>query len=943
MFCTSCGAQASSNARFCPACGTAVGSASGEAGRGTAALDANATLSGDNPGIEGATIAPQTPPPRKIPSSSQPQRPAKSGHVGTGLTSSDPISGGRFAAGQILAERYRIVALAGRGGMGEVYRAEDLRLSQLVAIKFLPQELSQDASALARFHSEVRIARQVSHPNVCRVFDIGDVDGIPFLSMEYVDGEDLASVVRRIGRLSPDKATEIARQIYAGMAAAHERGVIHRDLKPANVMLDGAGKIRVMDFGLAGIAASIQGSEIRAGTPAYMAPEQLEGREVTFKSDIYSLGLILYEILTGKRAFEASTLAELIKLREQGALTHPSTLVKDLDPLIERVMLRCLEKDPALRPASALQVAAALPGGDPLAAALAAGETPSPEMVAASGEKEGLSAKLAIGLLVAVVVGLILSIYISDRFKLNNRTPMENSPEVLTADAREIIRNLGYSTPAADAASEFGIDGFYLNYLEKHDKTPSRWDVLSSDRPAPLTFWYRESPRKMEPGSFFSSGGAGQVTTSDPPMMVSGMVRVTLDMRGRLTHFEAVPPQVDEPAATPAVGPSVPDWAPLFAAAGLRVGDFASVTPEWTPLAWGDSRAAWTRDLPGPNKITERLEAASYRGKPIYFDLIYPWDTPKRSTPYQQTTREKVSSIVLLTLLIGLLVASAFVARRNLRLNRGDTQGGARLAIFVFLAFMANWALRAHHIDNVDEFDGLFIALSWACLVTTMAFLLYLALEPFVRKNAPQTLIGWSRLMAGDFRDPLVGRDLLIAAVYGIWLTVFESSDNFLLPLFGKLPPSPGTITPDSLNGVRYALGTLPFFTLVFVLYGLFIFFLFFMVRLLVRNVWVAGLIIVLLGTFTNSGSEYPLLQMFYAAVIWGSIIFMLRRFGLLALVVGLVVQNVLIVFPLTSHFSRWYANAGVTGLLAIAILAAYGYRTAVAGQHLFSEAAFDK
>src|SRR5271163_647428 len=400
MFCTSCGAQASSNARFCPACGTAVGSASGEAGRGGAALDANATLSGDNPGIEGATIAPQTPPPRKIPSAPQPPRPAKSGHASSGLTSSDPISGGRFAPGQILAERYRIVALAGRGGMGEVYRAEDLRLSQLVAIKFLPQELSQDASALARFHSEVRIARQVSHPNVCRVFDIGDVNGIPFLSMEYVDGEDLASVVRRVGRLSPDKATEVARQICAGMAAAHEKGVIHRDLKPANVMLDGAGKVRVMDFGLAGIAARIQGSEIRAGTPAYMAPEQLEGRGVTIKSDIYSLGLILYEILTGKRAFEASTLPELIKLREQGALTNPSTLVKDLDPLIERVMLRCLEKNPALRPASALQVAAALPGGDPLAAALAAGETPSPEMVAASGEKEGLRPKVAIGMLI---------------------------------------------------------------------------------------------------------------------------------------------------------------------------------------------------------------------------------------------------------------------------------------------------------------------------------------------------------------------------------------------------------------------------------------------------------------------------------------------------------------------------------------------------------------
>jgi serine/threonine-protein kinase len=206
--------------------------------------------------------------------------------AGSVLTSSDPIGGGRFTLGQIIAERYRVVALAGRGGMGEVYRAEDLKLTQVVAIKFLPEALSQDPAALARFHAEVRTARQVSHPNVCRVFDIGEADGVLFLTMEYVDGEDLASVVRRIGRLSPDKATEVARQICAGLAAAHERGVIHRDLKPANVMLDGAGKIRITDFGLASIAASIKGADARAGTPAYMAPEQLAGREVTAKSDI---------------------------------------------------------------------------------------------------------------------------------------------------------------------------------------------------------------------------------------------------------------------------------------------------------------------------------------------------------------------------------------------------------------------------------------------------------------------------------------------------------------------------------------------------------------------------------------------------------------------------------------------------------------------------------
>ena len=333
MFCSNCGAQVSPTGKFCSSCGQVIDS------------DTGATLVGEEPDLEGATIAPPSRSARKTPSSRTPSRSPHPPSSSNPLTSSDAIGGGRFTPGQIIAERYRVVALAGRGGMGEVYRAEDLTLEQVVALKFLPAALSQDAAALARFHAEVRTARQVSHPNVCRMFDIGEADETLFLTMEYVDGEDLASVVRRIGRLSPDKATEIARQVCAGLAAAHERGVIHRDLKPANVMLDGAGKIRITDFGLAGIAASIKGADVRAGTPAYMSPEQLAGGDVSTKSDIYSLGLILYEILTGKRAFEASTLPELMKLRESGTITNPSTLVRDLDPLVERVILRCLETE----------------------------------------------------------------------------------------------------------------------------------------------------------------------------------------------------------------------------------------------------------------------------------------------------------------------------------------------------------------------------------------------------------------------------------------------------------------------------------------------------------------------------------------------------------------------------------------------------------------------
>ena len=819
-----------------------------------------------------------------------------------------------------------------------MYRAEDLKLSQIVAIKFLPASLSQDAGALARFHSEVRIARQVSHPNVCRVFDIGDAEGVPFLTMEYVDGEDLSSLIRRIGRLSADKAVEIARQTCAGLAAAHERGVIHRDLKPANLMLDSTGRIRITDFGLASIAATIEASDVRAGTPAYMAPEQLEGKEVTAKSDLYSLGLVLYEILTGKRAFNATTLPELIRQRESAVPASPSAIVRDLDPLVERVILRCLEKDPAQRPASALQVAAALPGGDPLAAALAAGETPSPEMVAAAGATEGMRPILAVTLLAVSVVTLLLLLFASDRFKLHNIAPLDNAPEVLAAHARQVIRQLGYTEPYADEAFSFSLQPDYLEYLQDHDKSPVRWSALSNGRPASAVFWYRQSPRLLRPQSFFSSVGDGSITTFDPPMLISGMVLVTLDMQGHLLHLEAVPPQKD----TPEDRVMVPNWPALLAAAGVDASAYHSVPPEWTPLAWGDSRAAWVGTVPAKINIPERIEAAAYRGRPVYFDVIYPWTTPDRAAPVVNKPRDRISIAILLILFLAVTISGLYVARRNVRLKRSDSRGAARLGVVVFLIFAAMWALRAHHVGSIDEFDTILIALGWALPITTLATVMYLALEPYVRRRDPHTLISWTRLLAGQWRDPLVGRDILIGTCYGVLLTLFEMSDNLLLPLFGKLPPMPSGIDPHNLVGVRLALGGLLVYVLAFLLYSLLIFFFLFLLRLLFKRDWIAATILVLIATGTNSPGEYPVLTYLLLGIIWTSIVLILKKVGLLALVVGLVVQNVLVVFPMTSHLSRWYANAGLTGIVVISALLAYGFFIGLAGRPLLTGAALD-
>ena len=306
------------------------------------------------------------------------------------LTSTDAIDHGRFAPGAILDGRYRIVGRLGTGGMGEVYRADDLKLGQPVALKFLPEAVDRDPARLTQLHTEVRMARQVSHPNVCRVYDIGEFEGHTFLSMEYVDGEDLASLLRRIGRFPQDRAIELARQICAGLAAAHERGVVHRDLKPANIMLDGSGRIRITDFGLAGVGRR-DAARRHAGLHGARAARR---REVTPRSDIYALGLVLYELFTGRRALEGSTLAELIAKREQAGITPPS---RDRSrPRSRRSSGRSCaasSRDPAqasARPRSPSP--ASLPGGDPLAAALAAGETPSPEMVAAAGDDERAAA-----------------------------------------------------------------------------------------------------------------------------------------------------------------------------------------------------------------------------------------------------------------------------------------------------------------------------------------------------------------------------------------------------------------------------------------------------------------------------------------------------------------------------------------------------------------------
>jgi serine/threonine protein kinase len=540
--CPSCEAEITQTAPFCAFCGKPVDP------------DLTATLAADTATLQSSTPRLASRPPSSWPSS----------HL---------RNEGRFAPGAMVAGRYRIIALLGRGGMGEVYRADDLSLGQQVALKFLPQTVT-DEYTLERFRNEVRIARRISHPNVCRVFDIGQADELNFLSMEYIDGEDLGSLLRRIGRLPGDKAAEISRKICAGVAAAHDKGVLHRDLKPANIMIDGRGEVLVTDFGLAAVAHEI--SDVRSGTPAYMAPEQLAGEEVTFKSDIYALGLVLYEVFTGKAAFDGKTLEEIVSVRRHSTPSRPSTLVKDLDPVVERTILHCLEADPSARPPSALAVAAALPGGDPLAAALAAGETPSPQIVAAAGETTGLKPALALAWLSVALAGLLAFFLLADRTSGINRMEVPYSSEILAQHARDMVRELGYTSPPADSADGFTFNDEYLDYLHDNPKLRTSWDAALQGRPAALQYWFRQSPSEMIAAQVKDNLLIpGIVDLSDPPPTMSGMVQVSLDPQGRLHHLEAIPPENENTSA-----PFTPlDWNVLFRLARHRPG-----TPSQPPM-----------------------------------------------------------------------------------------------------------------------------------------------------------------------------------------------------------------------------------------------------------------------------------------------------------------------------------------------------------------------
>jgi eukaryotic-like serine/threonine-protein kinase len=831
----------------------------------------------------------------------------------------------------MLGGRYRIVALLGRGGMGEVYRADDLKLGQAVALKFLPRRFVSDPDLLSRFLNEVKTARQIAHPNVCRVYDVGEADGEHFLSMEFVQGEDLATLLRRIGRLPGDKALQIARQLCAGLAAAHERGVIHRDLKPANVMLDERGTARITDFGLAGAAEDFHGESAREGTPAYMAPEQLAGKEATARSDVYSLGLLLYELFTGKPAFSAGSMAELVRLRAQSTPKKPSSHVADMDPAVERAILRCLESDPLKRPASVSLVAAALPGGDPLAAALAAGETPSPEMVAAAGGEGALRPALAWTGLASVVVLMLAALSLTGTATTLGLAPLPKSPDALEERAREVARGFGYTSMPADTSRGWIGDVDFIRYRAQHLPSPARVKTLGSSRPGPFVFLYRQSPRAMIPA------GHG-ITREDPPLAFSGMLSVELDREGRLTRFLAVPPQIVDTAAPP----PVTDWTALLAAAGLDPARFHPSPPQWVSPVESDARAAWEGSFSEDPKTIVRAEAAAFGAKPVYFELVGPWSRRERVQESLMPAAEKIANATIIVMVLAVLVLGGVIARRNLRLGRADRAGAFRVSSVLFGLSLAQFLVSGHHAADFGEFISILRAIGEACFWALYIGVMYLALEPYVRRRWPDVLISWSRLLSGRLRDPLVGRDLLIGVV-GACIVALNYLVLTALPAWFDIPGlTPLSPDPMSLRGIGGLVGVLLEQPRTAVLIGQGALFLVFLVAIIVRRRGVAIAIVGFILLLTLTPKENAAVELPFVIVDNLVLLVLLFRFGLLAAVTSLCATWAVMFLPLTLDPSRWYFGYGMLGVAIVLGLAIYGFHTSLGGQKALGRLALE-
>lgn len=837
--------------------------------------------------------------------------------------------------GQVIARRYRIHRLLGKGGMGEVYRADDLALGRYVALKF-PILDGSAAGWSQRLAAEVAVAQRVSHPNVCRVHGIGRHGKRFFLSMQLIEGETLGTVLcRTVGTLTGDEKLRIAHDLCAALGAIHAQGILYRDLKPSNVMLDSAGRALITDFGL---AASGCVTDPGSGTFDYMAPEQHSGGEPSVQSDLYALGLVLYEVFVGRPAFSAGSEKELIRLKRAGPPEFSSN--GGTEPDVKEVILRCLAPAPEQRPSSADDVARALPRR-PGRGSEGDGEWITPPETLLVSPRCRPRPWGARALLAGVALGLVAVAALAPSSQLVRPAELGDPPQALAARARDVLAAAGLGGEEKDERSGYTYDSRQLDHAATGEATGRGPRDPAAPLP-PVVFWYRQSPRRLIP----VQAGSPYQRYDDPPFTVPGMAGVQLDPQGRLLRLDAVPPR-----SAPS-GPSAPepDWRPLFAAAGLEFDRFRAVAPSWTPPEFADRRRAWEAPSPLPGGEPIRIEAASLGGRPISFLRVEPWmfapETEVDRTELQLTT-SGLGRVLAGLWYAGVLIGGLLLARKNLFRRLADPRAAFRLAVAVLAARAVVWLLGAQHLLGTGEIMILKPHLARALLIAFEVALIYLAVEPCVRRFRPNLTASWVRLVYGRVRDPMVGYHLLAGAFFGTaglvlirLYATFAGSLGFAPPRLDRLDTIAGLILVrgldlqcEALRGFREALAVEVLAVVHGVLLAIFgvagVVVLRFLLKkpLLSRTVALALFVALI---FPHAGD--PLADLVVVTAICGLYLAVLLRFGFLAGATGMVSAFLLTSHPLTLDLGAWYAPGSTVALLTILAVAVYGFKTSMVG-----------
>ena len=564
-----------------------------------------------------------------------------------------------------------------------------------------------------------------------------------------------------------------------------------------------------------------------------------------------------------------------------------------------------------------------MPGGDPLAAALAAGGTPSPEVVAAAGKQEGMPRRFAILCLAAIGICLVADIVLQSRTVAAFRTPLDNPPDVLASKARETAAAFGYPQRPADSAVWLtGHEGL-LPHLNKLPK-PHKWNEWLASEP-PLLAVYRESSGLLLALPY------GDIDTSNPPPTSSGMIQANVNGAGLLRKFTAIP----SPDAAPienAVDPSA-----VFRAAGLDMANFTETTPKFAPVGAADEVRSWKGRHPKIPNLDLTVDMAFWKGRVTTVDVLDNWKGDAPGVTETSVTKQVRDTIALIAAAAGVL-AAILLARRNWRLGRIDRKGAVRIGIARFLLGLVIWLGTVHAVPSSNM-----ISLAMSSLATWLTWgaafwLLYLALEPSVRAHWPHSIVTWNRVLAGRWKDAQVGSHILIGAAVGaaVWATAgvveYLSSDG--LSGFGGLEAAIGTrhwiaFHANNLSG-SLAVGLVIFFALT----GL---------RQLVKKDLIAATLAAMIFTFFNgndfTSSNWPVKSAVYL-FIFAVLILVLLRYGLVTIIVATFFINTFDDIGVGVDWKTWYAPAGLATVALLAGIAIYGFWRSLGSSEMLDEAA---